>query len=167
MVTRSTSVHLYRCILSVELPHPHRIKQIGLVGWLVGWFGQSIDQTPQVPRCHYFCARYTTTTNMVKVFFVICTCLTVFMTLSHAKALLSKSDREASSSMSGQVGVLVFGDSQGDTGPTYQVVQDQLQDHNVSHKVISVAVGGTLSCGWAQDPKALAKAAQNQFGSNG
>lgn len=31
------------------------------------------------------------------------------------------------------VNVLVFGDSQGDTGPTYRVVQDQLTLHNLSH----------------------------------
>jgi hypothetical protein len=66
------------------------------------------------------------------------------------------------------VGVLVFGDSQGDTGPTYKVVEDQLAAHGVKHNVKNAAVGGTLSCGWAQNPNAIVKAAQdNGFGDAG
>ena len=61
------------------------------------------------------------------------------------------------------VRVLVFGDSQGDTGPTAQTLADALAVHNVSAKVVNKAVGGTLACGWAQDPEALAKAAKAAF----
>ena len=59
--------------------------------------------------------------------------------------------------------VLVFGDSQGDTGPTAMALSDTLAAHNVSAKVVNKAVGGTLACGWAQDPDALAKAATSAF----
>ena len=59
--------------------------------------------------------------------------------------------------------VLVFGDSQGDTGPTAQTLADTLAEHNVSAKVVNKAVGGTLACGWAQDPDALSKAAESAF----
>ena len=67
----------------------------------------------------------------------------------------------------GSVNVLVFGDSQGDTGPTFQVVTDQLKKHDRDGTVKNAAVGGTLSCGWAQDPDAVAKAARKAFGSGG
>jgi hypothetical protein len=59
--------------------------------------------------------------------------------------------------------VLVFGDSQGDTGPTAQTLADTLAFHNVSADVQNKAVGGTLACGWAQDPDAIAKAAKAAF----
>jgi lysophospholipase L1-like esterase len=60
--------------------------------------------------------------------------------------------------------VLVFGDSQGDVGPTYRVLQDQFVAHNVSANVVNAAVGGTLSCGWlATGPDAVVKAAQHAF----
>ena len=39
---------------------------------------------------------------------------------------------------SNEATVLVFGDSQGDVGPTYQVVADVLQEHGVAHKVVNV-----------------------------
>ena len=42
--------------------------------------------------------------------------------------------------------VLVFGDSQGDTGPTAQTLADTLSAHNVSANVVNKAVGGTLAC---------------------
>ena len=57
----------------------------------------------------------------------------------------------------------VFGDSQGDTGPTYKVIQDQFSKHDVSANVVNVAVGGTLACGWAEDPDAIVKAARQSF----
>ena len=63
--------------------------------------------------------------------------------------------------------ILVFGDSQGDVGPTYKVVEDQLKQHGKAGTVINAAIGGTLSCGWAKDPKAVAKAAAKAFGSSG
>ena len=62
-----------------------------------------------------------------------------------------------------QLRVLVFGDSQGDTGPTAQTLTDALNAHNVSNNVVNKAVGGTLACGWAQDPAAIAKAAKKAF----
>jgi len=63
--------------------------------------------------------------------------------------------------------VLVFGDSQGDVGPTYRVLQDQLDSHGVGGTVVNKAIGGTKACGWATDPDALAKAARNAFGDEG
>jgi hypothetical protein len=70
--------------------------------------------------------------------------------------------------ISAVVGVLVFGDSQGDTGPTYKVIQDELALHGVAHNVQNAAIGGTLSCGWAANPNAIVKAAQdNGFGAAG
>eukprot|EP00947_MAST-08B_sp_MAST-8B-sp1_P005577 g5577.t1 len=73
-----------------------------------------------------------------------------------------------SAPLAAAVDVLVFGDSQGDTGPTYKVVQDQLSLHNVSDaRVVNAAIGGTLSCGWAKDPDAVAKAGRDAFGAAG
>ena len=63
--------------------------------------------------------------------------------------------------------ILVFGDSQGDVGPTYKVLEDQLKQHDRAGTVINAAIGGTLSCGWAKDPKAVAKAAAKAFGLSG
>ena len=61
--------------------------------------------------------------------------------------------------------VLVFGDSQGDVGPTYKVIQDQLNQHNISNfTVANAAVGGTLSCGWNENPDAIVKASKQHFG---
>jgi hypothetical protein len=57
----------------------------------------------------------------------------------------------------------VFGDSQGDTGPTYHALQDALDKHKIKATVINKSVGGTLACGWAQDPKAIVKAAKEAF----
>lgn len=45
--------------------------------------------------------------------------------------------------------VFVFGDSWGDTGPTYHMVQDTLDQHGFDATVKSAAVGGTAACGWA------------------
>jgi hypothetical protein len=59
--------------------------------------------------------------------------------------------------------VLVFGDSQGDTGPTWRALADSFASHNVSAHVVNKAVGGTLACGWAQDPNAIVKAAKEAF----
>lgn len=74
---------------------------------------------------------------------------------------------EASSHAADPVKILVFGDSQGDVGPTYQVVEDQLKKHGRAGTVVNAAIGGTLSCGWAKDPKAVAKAAIKAFGISG
>jgi hypothetical protein len=59
--------------------------------------------------------------------------------------------------------VLVFGDSWGDTGPTYKEIQDSFKRHGTTGTVKSSAVGGTTACGWAKDPQALVKAARKQF----
>jgi len=59
--------------------------------------------------------------------------------------------------------VLVFGDSWGDTGPTYKEIQDTFTRHNTKGTVKSAAVGGTTACGWAKDPQALVKAAKQKF----
>ena len=60
--------------------------------------------------------------------------------------------------------VLVFGDSQGDTGPTWKALADSLKANKVDAKVINKSVGGTLACGWADDPAAIVKAANDAFG---
>merc|ERR1712086_567602 len=59
--------------------------------------------------------------------------------------------------------ILVFGDSQGDTGPTWHALQDALDTQKVSAKVINKSVGGTKACQWAADPNAIVKAAQDAF----
>lgn len=59
---------------------------------------------------------------------------------------------------------LVFGDSQGDTGPTWRALDDSLKANKISATVINKSVGGTLACGWAQDPDAIVKAANDAFG---
>ena len=64
---------------------------------------------------------------------------------------------------SSALNVLVFGDSQGDTGPTAQVLEDEFSAHGVSATVVNAAVGGTLACGWAADPDAIVKAAKDAF----
>lgn len=63
----------------------------------------------------------------------------------------------------GGLKVLVFGDSQGDTGPTYKALQDVLDRHNVSATVRNKSVGGTLACGWAKNPNAIVDAAHEAF----
>jgi hypothetical protein len=45
--------------------------------------------------------------------------------------------------------VMVFGDSYGDTGPTYKQVQKMFKDHHIPATVRSAAVGGTSACYWA------------------
>jgi len=65
--------------------------------------------------------------------------------------------------MANPLKVLVFGDSQGDTGPTYHALQDVFDKHNTNAKVINKSVGGTLACGWAQNPDAIVKAAEEAF----
>ena len=70
---------------------------------------------------------------------------------------------EPSQTAAGPLKVLVFGDSQGDTGPTYRALQDVLDGHKVAATVINKSVGGTRACGWAKDPQALVKAAQQAF----
>ncbi|GMH82320.1 hypothetical protein TrST_g12548 [Triparma strigata] len=59
--------------------------------------------------------------------------------------------------------ILSFGDSQGDTGPTYAVIQDVLDQNNVAAKVVNAAVGGTLSCGWAAESDAIVTAGRSAF----
>ena len=59
--------------------------------------------------------------------------------------------------------ILVFGDSQGDVGPTYKVLQDVLNLNNVANNVVNKAVGGTTACHWAADQHAIAKAAKSAF----
>lgn len=61
--------------------------------------------------------------------------------------------------------VLVFGDSWGDTGPTYHEVQDTLDRHAFPAIVRSAAVGGTTACGWAAQDNgtALVQKARSLF----
>lgn len=47
------------------------------------------------------------------------------------------------------INVMVFGDSYGDTGPTYHQVQKMFDDRKVTATVRSAAVGGTSACYWA------------------
>jgi len=48
-----------------------------------------------------------------------------------------------------KVNVMVFGDSYGDTGPTFHQVQDMFDTRGVSASVKSAAIGGTAACYWA------------------
>lgn len=50
-----------------------------------------------------------------------------------------------------ELSVLVVGDSFGDTGPTYQALDDTFKKNGVAATVKSTAVGGTTACGWASD----------------
>merc|ERR1740138_752136 len=52
------------------------------------------------------------------------------------------------SSPSANTTVLVFGDSFGDTGPTYKVIIDLLAQQKVPATVRSSAIGGTSACQW-------------------
>lgn len=54
------------------------------------------------------------------------------------------------------VSVLVFGDSYGDTGPTYHQLQDTLDAHEVKAVVRSAAIGGTAACWWASQDNGMA-----------
>ena len=57
--------------------------------------------------------------------------------------------------------VLVFGDSWGDTGPTWQTIRDAFARRNRTADVRSAAVGGTTACGWA--PSSLVNASRALF----
>lgn len=52
--------------------------------------------------------------------------------------------------------VFVFGDSWGDFGPSYRMVQDTLDHHAFGATVKSAAVGGTTACGWASKDNGMA-----------
>ena len=58
----------------------------------------------------------------------------------------------------GSLNVLVFGDSQGDTGPTWKALRDVLYKQKVKATVINKSIGGTKACAWATDPNAIVKA---------
>ncbi len=57
--------------------------------------------------------------------------------------------------------VLVFGDSWGDTGPTWKTIRDAFARHGRAADVRSAAVGGTTACGWA--PSSLVNASRQLF----
>merc|ERR1719181_475202 len=59
--------------------------------------------------------------------------------------------------------VFVFGDSWGDFGPSYHMVQDTLDKHDFHATVKSAAVGGTSACMWADDPMSMVKKARLAF----
>lgn len=76
--------------------------------------------------------------------------------------------------------VMTFGDSWGDTGPTYKVIDDAFKKNNVAVDSKNRAVGGTQACQWASETKsrknpkttfkageALAVAAEEEFGEVG
>jgi len=60
---------------------------------------------------------------------------------------------------------MVFGDSYGDTGPTYHQVQKMFDDRNISATVRSSAVGGTAACFWAagDNGEAIVRHANKSF----
>lgn len=65
------------------------------------------------------------------------------------------------------VKVLVFGDSWGEWGPSWHMLEDMFARHGVAATVRSAAETGTRACQWAKMPKNLALAAKNHFPSNG
>jgi len=74
--------------------------------------------------------------------------------------LLSTLGARASSKV---ISVMVFGDSYGDTGPTWHQVQDMFDARGVPAVVKSAAVGGTAACQWASNPDAMAEKARHLF----
>mmetsp|Transcript_24166 Transcript_24166/g.53582 ORF Transcript_24166/g.53582 Transcript_24166/m.53582 type:complete len:304 (+) Transcript_24166:39-950(+) len=102
------------------------------------------------------------------------------MCFSHAPVLftalaslsLVKADRSSTLSATlpseghwGYKTVLVFGDSFGDTGPTYHVIQDAFDERGIPAVVKSTAVSGTSACSWAEKDFgfSLVKAAREEF----
>merc|ERR1711920_32077 len=67
--------------------------------------------------------------------------------------------------MGKSVNVLGFGDSYGDTGPTYRQLQKMFDDNGVAATVRSAAVGGTAACYWAgqDDGNAIVNKAKKLF----
>jgi len=76
--------------------------------------------------------------------------------------------------------VMTFGDSWGDTGPTYKVIADAFEKNGVAVNSKNRAVGGTRACQWASETvsrknkkttfkagEALAVAAEEEFGAQG
>jgi len=61
-----------------------------------------------------------------------------------------------------KLNVLVFGDSFGDTGPTYHALQDMFDKHNIPANVQSSAIGGTSSCHWAGIDNGMSMVEQTQ-----
>lgn len=63
------------------------------------------------------------------------------------------------------INVLVFGDSYGDTGPTYKQVQKMFDDRGVSATVRSAAIGGTAACDWSilDDGNSIVNNAKKHF----
>jgi hypothetical protein len=59
--------------------------------------------------------------------------------------------------------VLTFGDSWGDVGPTWRVIQDAFKKNGVPAEVKSSAIGGTTACQWAVDGNSMVQAAKLQF----
>lgn len=73
------------------------------------------------------------------------------------------------SAASADIGVMVFGDSYGDTGPKWNTVQDMFDQRGVAATVKNAAVGGTTSCGWAGEENGMqmVNKAQDLFGEKG
>jgi hypothetical protein len=65
----------------------------------------------------------------------------------------------------GELSVLVVGDSFGDTGPTYRALDDTFKNNGVPATVESTAVGGTTTCHWAsqEDGMKLVNDAKKKF----
>jgi hypothetical protein len=75
--------------------------------------------------------------------------------------------------------VLTFGDSWGDTGPTYRIIKQAFDKRSVPVDSKNRAVAGTTACGWASETKsrktgatfakgqALVNAAEEEFGDEG
>lgn len=63
--------------------------------------------------------------------------------------------------------MLVFGDSWGAMGPSWQVLRDMFIQHGVNATVRSTAVSGTTACQWANNPRNLLRAADIMFGAEG
>lgn len=80
---------------------------------------------------------------------------------------------------SGTYTVLTFGDSWGDTGPTYKVIKQQFDKYGVEVDSKNRAIGGTQACEWAAKTKSdktsatfeagqsLVNAAEEEFGEQG
>jgi hypothetical protein len=80
-------------------------------------------------------------------------------------AILAFSSLAVGEKLDGKTTVLVFGDSFGDTGPTYHQMQDMFDSRGVPAEVRSSAIGGTSACQWAgqDDGQQVVEQAQKLF----
>mmetsp|Transcript_40637 Transcript_40637/g.115046 ORF Transcript_40637/g.115046 Transcript_40637/m.115046 type:complete len:356 (+) Transcript_40637:118-1185(+) len=63
----------------------------------------------------------------------------------------------------GAAKVLVFGDSWGESGPSWVMLDKMLAAHGVAAVVRNAAIGGTRACQWSEDPWSIPRLAKDNF----